>query len=56
MKNFAEKFLSKNPKLKKIEFIYVDFNGIARGKSASPKTLIKAVRWWLKNASIKLCS
>ena len=43
MKNFAEKFLSKNPKLKKIEFIYVDFNGIARGKSASPKTLIKAV-------------
>ena len=48
MKNFAEKFLSKNPKLKKIEFIYVDFNGIARGKSASPKTLIKAVDGGLK--------
>ena len=48
MKNFAEKFLSANPELKKIEFIYVDFNGIARGKSASPKTLIKAVDGGLK--------
>ena len=28
MKNFAEKFLGANPELKKIEFIYVDFNGI----------------------------
>jgi len=48
MKNFAEKFLGANPELKKIEFIYVDFNGISRGKSASPKTLIKAASGGLK--------
>ena len=48
MNNFAEKFLTENPTLKKIEFIYVDFNGISRGKSASPKTLIKAVNGGLK--------
>ena len=40
MKNFAEKFLDENPDLEKVEFIYVDFNGIPRGKNASPKTLI----------------
>ncbi len=42
MKNIATKFLNENPELEKIEFIYVDFNGIPRGKYASPKTLIKA--------------
>ena len=42
MKNIGEKFLDSHPELEKIEFIYVDFNGIPRGKNASPKTLIKA--------------
>ena len=42
MKNIAKKFLDLHPELEKIEFIYVDFNGIPRGKNASPKTLIKA--------------
>ena len=42
MKNIATQFLNENPELEKIEFIYVDFNGIPRGKYASPKTLIKA--------------
>ena len=42
MKNIATKFLNENPELEKIEFIYVDFNGIPRGKYASPKTLVKA--------------
>ena len=42
MKNIAKKFLDSHPELEKIEFIYVDFNGIPRGKNASPKTLIKA--------------
>jgi len=41
MKNIATQFLNENPELEKIEFIYVDFNGIPRGKYASPKTLIK---------------
>lgn len=48
MKNFAEKFLDENPDLEKVEFIYVDFNGIPRGKNASPKTLIKASKGGLK--------
>ena len=42
MKNIATQFLNENPELEKIEFVYVDFNGIPRGKYASPKTLIKA--------------
>ena len=42
MKNIAKKFLDSHPDLEKIEFIFVDFNGIPRGKNASPKTLIKA--------------
>ena len=42
MRNIAKKFLGLHPELEKIEFIYVDFNGIPRGKNASPKTLIKA--------------
>ena len=48
MKNIATKFLDENPELEKIEFIYVDFNGIPRGKNASPKTLIKASEGGLK--------
>ena len=48
MKNIATKFLDENPELEKIEFIYVDFNGIPRGKNASPKTLIKASKGGLK--------
>ena len=48
MKNIATKFLNENPELEKIEFIYVDFNGIPRGKNASPKTLIKASEGGLK--------
>ena len=42
MKNIAKKFLELHPDLEKVEFIYVDFNGIPRGKNASPKTLVKA--------------
>ena len=56
MTNIAEEFLKNNPDLEKIEFIYVDFNGIPRGKYASPKTLIKAFDGGLKNAYIKLCT
>ena len=48
MKNIATKFLDEDPELEKIEFIYVDFNGIPRGKNASPKTLIKASEGGLK--------
>ena len=48
MTNIAEEFLKNNPDLEKIEFIYVDFNGIPRGKYASPKTLIKAFDGGLK--------
>ena len=48
MKNIATKFLDENPELEKIEFIYVDFNGIPRGKNASPKTLLKASEGGLK--------
>ena len=48
MKNIATKFLDENPELEKIEFIYVDFNGIPRGKNASPKTRIKASEGGLK--------
>ena len=48
MKNIATKFLDENPELEKIEFVYVDFNGIPRGKNASPKTLIKASEGGLK--------
>ena len=42
MKNIAKKFLELHPDLEKVEFIYVDFNGIPRGKNTSPKTLVKA--------------
>ena len=42
MENIAKKFLELHPDLEKVEFIYVDFNGIPRGKNASPKTLVKA--------------
>ena len=48
MKNIATKFLDENPELEKIEFVYVDINGIPRGKNASPKTLIKAAEGGLK--------
>ena len=48
MKNIATKFLDENPELEKIEFIYVDFNGIPRGKNASPKTLLKDSEGGLK--------
>ena len=48
MKNIATMFLDENPELEKIEFVYVDFNGIPRGKNASPKTLIKASEGGLK--------
>ena len=48
MTNIAEEFLKNNPDLEKIEFIYVDFNGIPRGKYASPKTLVKAFDGGLK--------
>ena len=48
MKNIATKFLDENPELEKIEFIYVDFNGIPRGKNTSPKTLLKASEGGLK--------
>ena len=48
MKNIATQFLNENPELEKIEFIYVDFNGIPRGKYASPKTLIKAFNGGLR--------
>ena len=48
MKNIAKKFLELHPDLEKVEFIYVDFNGIPRGKNASPKTLIKAFDGGLK--------
>jgi glutamine synthetase len=42
MTKIAKEFLNNHPNLEKIEFIYVDFNGIPRGKYASPKTLVKA--------------
>jgi len=42
MTNIAKEFLNNHPNLEKIEFIYVDFNGIPRGKYASPKSLVKA--------------
>ena len=32
MENIAKKFLELHPDLEKVEFIYVDFNGIPRGK------------------------
>ena len=48
MANIAEEFLKNNPDLEKIEFIYVDFNGIPRGKYAAPKTLVKAFDGGLK--------
>ena len=48
MENIAKKFLELHPDLEKVEFIYVDFNGIPRGKHASPKTLIKAYKGGLK--------
>jgi len=48
MENIAKKFLELHPDLEKVEFIYVDFNGIPRGKNASPKTLIKASKGGLK--------
>mgnify|MGYP002630604563 FL=1 len=48
MTNIAEEFLKNNPDLEKIEFIYVDFNGIPRGKYAAPKTLVKAFDGGLK--------
>jgi glutamine synthetase len=48
MKNIAKKFLELHPDLEKVEFIYVDFNGIPRGKNTSPKTLIKATKGGLK--------
>ena len=48
MTNIAKEFLKNNPDLEKIEFIYVDFNGIPRGKYASPKTLLKAFDGGLK--------
>jgi len=48
MENIAKKFLELHTDLEKVEFIYVDFNGIPRGKYASPKTLIKAFDGGLK--------
>jgi len=48
MENIAKKFLKLHPDLEKVEFIYVDFNGIPRGKNTSPKTLIKASKGGLK--------
>ena len=48
MENIAKKFLELHSDLEKVEFIYVDFNGIPRGKYASPKTLIKAFDGGLK--------
>jgi len=54
MKNIAKKFLDLHPELEKIEFIYVDFNGIPRGKNASPKTLIKAFDGGLRMPKVPL--
>ena len=42
MQNIGQQFLKNNPDVERIEFIYVDFNGVPRGKWTSPKTLIKA--------------
>lgn len=42
MKNIGQEFLYEHPGVERVEFIYVDFNGVPRGKWASPKTLIKA--------------
>jgi glutamine synthetase len=46
--NIADKFLQLNPGVEKIEFIYVDINGIPRGKWASPNTLTKAFKGGLR--------
>jgi glutamine synthetase len=46
--NIAKKFLAANPSVEKVEFIYIDINGIPRGKWASPNTLIKAFNGGLK--------
>ena len=48
MTKVAKEFLKNHPELEKIEFIYVDFNGIPIGKYASPKTLLKAFDGGLK--------
>ncbi len=48
MKNIATEFLDLHSDLEKIEFIYVDFNGIPRGKHASPQTLLKAFNGGLR--------
>ena len=42
MSKVATNFLESHPDIDKVEFIYVDINGIPRGKNTSPKTLIKA--------------
>ena len=42
MSKVATNFLELHPDIDKVEFIYVDINGIPRGKNTSPKTLIKA--------------
>ena len=39
MKNIATQFLNENPELEKVEFIYVDFNGIPRGKNTPHQKL-----------------
>ena len=43
MKNIAKKFLDLHPELEKIEFIYVDFNGIPRGKNRLTKNSNKSI-------------
>lgn len=39
---FARAFLEKHPQVELIELIFVDINGVARGKWAKPETLVKA--------------
>ena len=48
MQNIATEFLAKYPELKKIEFIYVDINGIPRGKVVLPINFKKAFAGGLK--------
>ena len=44
----AEEFLKNNPDIECVEFVFVDINGVPRGKWARPETLIKAFKGGLR--------